>query len=513
MFETFSIYPFPFWVVVGLLIGGGFWAWRRVRDASGLPMLALLGTVAFWYVGDAYYNDYANYHAKIFDEGVLRSAWWQVAWFLVVYLFAAPSVHKWMNARYIPRGSGVVQMFKYGVGQPVFQKQLQQLFRICVLIWLAIIILAVLRVKGEIVYFFFPFWGYKAEPWGRGTLGTGYDSLITVVFYFQMLVTEVFGVVAALSTNRRIRSLALLCCLLSFPYFIFDRTRNSILAVVVPGILSWVFLRLRGSLIKKATVLAILFMLVNAWMGFVIANRDTTSITAALKQKGFTLASDEKIHHEGLNMYEELCWINTFIEQGKYSPNWGARYFADLVNPIPRVLWPGKPMIGFDYAVLRGQEVGGEAGVITATISTGLIGQGVVNFGRFLGPAAAALIMSFWAAVVARMDLRLQEFGRLPLYLIGLFVTYNVGRDFCFLALYPFVFGALAVWFLDQYRARPRSSPRRIGPLRPQPGFGQKSGAGAKLSKASRKTMRRIGLRHPAASLLKRRKPIRPAIR
>lgn len=30
-------------------------------------------------------------------------------------------------------------------------------------------------------------------------------------------------------------------------------------------------------------------------------------------------------------------------------------YFAELMNPIPRVLWPGKPLIGIDYAIARGQ--------------------------------------------------------------------------------------------------------------------------------------------------------------
>ncbi len=57
--------------------------------------------------------------------------------------------------------------------------------------------------------------------------------------------------------------------------------------------------------------------------------------------------------------------------------NTGARYFAELVNPIPRVLWPGKPLIGFDYAIARGQGWAGAAkgqGGIGATISTGMIG-------------------------------------------------------------------------------------------------------------------------------------------
>ena len=46
------------------------------------------------------------------------------------------------------------------------------------------------------------------------------------------------------------------------------------------------------------------------------------------------------------------------------------------MNPIPRGLWQGKPLIGIDYAIARGQgweAVDAQAGV-GATISTGMIG-------------------------------------------------------------------------------------------------------------------------------------------
>ena len=108
--------------------------------------------------------------------------------------------------------------------------------------------------------------------------------------------------------------------------------------------------------------------------------------------------SDAK--HAGLNMLEELAWINSFLDKGTYAVNWGPgevvapkqrkngdsarhftgerqRYWAELVNPIPRGLWQDKPLIGIDYAIARGQLCGvqkeGEAGV-GATISTGMIG-------------------------------------------------------------------------------------------------------------------------------------------
>ncbi len=452
MFETLLMVPVGFWAVIALLIGGAVWAKGRLRDGSGVPILAVLGTIAAWYVGDAFYNDYANHHARLFEAGILQSAWWQVAWFLVVFLLAAPVLHRWINARHISRGSGALQMFKHGIDQPAFQRQLNLLFAASVGIWAVLSVIAAIRLKGQTLYYFFPFLAYKADPWGRGRIGSGFDAVLSLAFYLQLLVAAIFGVVAALATNRRTRSLAVIVCLLAWPYFIFDRTRNTLLAAVIPGILSWGLLRVRGSVVKKAAVLGTCFLVVNAWMAFIISNRAETGVIGALKEKGFSLGGEGKVHHEGLNMFEELCWINTYIEKGTYSPNWGARYFAEAVNMIPRSLWAGKPLIGIDYAIARGGGGGetGQAGVYT-TYSTGMIGQGVVNFGGLAGPAAAALLMSLWVAALARLDLRLQEFGRIPLYACGLILTFNLGRDITLITLYPMVFGATAVWWWDRF--------------------------------------------------------------
>jgi hypothetical protein len=429
-----------------------------------LPILVVLATVAAWYVGDAFYNDYAGHYTKVFEPSTLQTAWWEVACFLFVFLLATPAMHRQLNSRFIHRGSGVQKLIAHGITDPKFQQRIGQIFYGCLWIWAALVLIAFIRLRGEILYYFFPFLAYKAEPWGRGRIGAGFDALLTVAFYLQLFVTAIFGLVAALSVRRRTILLAVLCCVLSWPYFLFDRTRNTTLAVVMPAVLSLAFLRLRGGTIKKLAVLAACFVFINAWMAFIISNRSTSSIVGAFREKGFSLASDERVHHEGLNMYEELCWLTTFINQGTYHPSWGGRYFADVVNPIPRSLWPGKPMIGINYAIARGQASGtqGDAGVF-ATISTGLIGQGVDNFGFILGPAFAALLMSLWVAVLARLDLRVEKMGRLPLYGLGLILTFNLGRDITLITLYPFVFGAALIWFLA--RLKGRSIPRAVTPI------------------------------------------------
>jgi hypothetical protein len=107
-------------------------------------------------------------------------------------------------------------------------------------------------------------------------------------------------------------------------------------------------------------------------------------------------------------------------------------------------------MIGIDYAIARGQLYGdageGAAGV-GATISTGMIGQGVVNFGTFFGVLAAAFLMALWVVVLARQDLLGEKMGRMMLFFIGCVLTFNLGRDITLITLYPFVFGYIMLTF------------------------------------------------------------------
>ncbi|HEY1662552.1 MAG TPA: hypothetical protein VGI03_09055 [Verrucomicrobiae bacterium] len=438
-----------------VMIAGVYLSVRRIRDGTGIPMLAVLGTVGVWYVGDAYYNDYANSYAQIFSADVLQDAWWEVAWFLVVFLAAVPYLHQRLNARYRNCQSGVLQLARFGVNHPTLQRQLDILFDGCFAIYVILVLIATVRVKGQILYFFFPFLGDNPEPWARARVGGGFSALLSFALYIQMMVTSVFGILAAVSERKRTMHLSIILCFLSWPYFLFDRTRNTILAVVIPAIISFAFLRLRGSVWKKIMVLAVCYTLMNSWMAFIIQNRSSGSITDAFKEKGFNVVEESKVHHEGLNMFEELCWINTFFENGTFKADWGGNYFSELVNPIPRVLWHGKPYIGIDYAIARGQGTRGNEGSagdagVDATISTGLIGQGAVNFSVILGPAFAAVLMSLWVVVLARQDLVIWQLGRLPLYAIGLILTFNLGRDITLITLYPFVFGLAIIMWLER---------------------------------------------------------------
>ena len=476
LYETLSVLPFSFWFVIMLLAGGAWWAKDQMREGLGLPMILVLATVAAWYVVDPLYNGYVENFVSTFTPEAMDSAWWQVVLFIAAFLVLAPMIHRSANARELNRSSQVLRLLKTGVNLPLFQSRLHPVLQACVVLFVLLSIVAGFRLGDQILYYFFPFLGYQANPWSRGRLGAGYDSLLTLASYVQMFIAGVFGIMLALVQNPKLRALALAGCLLTWPFFLFDRTRNNMLVVAIPAILAWVLLRLRIGMVQKGVLLAGFFLLIYAWFGFVMVNRADVEISSAFSSEGFDVETNSKVHQAGLNMFEELCWINTFIETGRYKPNWGQRYFAELVNPVPRALWPGKPLIGIDYAILRGQGYdsgdAADAGV-GATISTGMIGQGVVNFGRVLGPAFAALLMSIWATILARLDLRGQEMGQLLLYGVGLVLTFNLGRDITLITLYTFVFGAVVVWLADHFSQKP--SPKRIQGVQrtPQANFQQ----------------------------------------
>jgi hypothetical protein len=431
-----------------------------LRNASiGLPMLVVVGTVAAWYFGDAFYNDY---HEYVLNLGVdyLDQAWWQVSLFLIGFIIFAPFVHRWMNKKLLGEESNFLMLFhRGGLDRMDFQERVTAANGILTGAWLGLMFIALMRTNFDFLGMFAPYVAGKAQPWGRGRIGGGIDAFLSLANYLQIMLAACFGVVFALSKNPRTRMLAGIIWCLSAPWFFLDRTRNTMLAVLLPGLLTLVFLRLRVNLFMKIAVLGLCFLVVEGWMRFVLQTRSGADVAVVFQQVGVVGVTDRlresQIKHAGLNMFEELAWANKLIEDGRYQMNTGARYFAELVNPIPRVLWPGKPLIGIDYAIARGQGWSGAAGKeggVGATISTGMIGQGVVNFGPFFGVLAAAFLMAIWAALLARQDLKGDKTGRLLLYMLGLVLTFNLGRDITLITLYPFLFGYIMLTMWAQFK-------------------------------------------------------------
>jgi hypothetical protein len=462
-----SIYPVSFFISALALMGASLFAWKHRRDGWGLPMLAVLGTIAVWYHGDGLYNDYEEYRLLIGDDA-LNAAWWQVLLFVVTFWALTLGVHQTINKRWVRKKSHL--MFYATSGQiknPHVQHQMDLLGRALLVAWIILMTIALYRKGFDFGGMFMPYLeGVKLKPWARGRVGGGFSALLSLAGYVQIMLTASFGVLAALSHNPKTRLMAIAVCFLAFPYYIFDRTRNPMIATMLPGLLAWVFIRLRGGMWKKALILLAAFMLASFWMKLVVDTQMGRGVTVGdalslvKKDRGKTMEADplapvEEKKHVGLSMFSELAYMASFIENDTYQVSWGGRYFAEVVNFIPRGLWQNKPLVGVDYALARGfaDDGGNESsGGVTASIATGMIGQGVVNFGRVLGPICAALIMSVWVAILARLDLQGNSPSRLLLCALGMILTFNMGRDITLFVLYPFVFGymLLLAWEWQQ---------------------------------------------------------------
>jgi hypothetical protein len=472
MFDTLSLLPLPFWLVLVAIIFFGLKAWRLVETGLGIPMLAVLLTISTWYVGDVLYNDYSSYLVET-DKTALESAWWEVFLFVCVFGLLAPVIHQFFNSNYLGRPSRMISLVRHGgLNSAKFQNQIDKACLLLGALWLAMMIVAVIRTDFDFKGLFLPFLGQKDDPWGRGRVGgSALDAVLALAGYCQIALAATFGVIAALSCRPRTLFIAILICLLTLPGYIFDRARSYMLATLLPGFLSLVFLRIRGNVFVRVAILAVGFFVLEGWFKYVIEYRAAGSIAAIFHAKIDFLDEDpEAGKHYGLNMFEELGYINFFIKDGSYRPNWGERYFAELVNPIPRVIWPGKPLIGIDYAVARGltyDDAGDSDAGVGGTVSTGMIGQGVVNFGGILGPVAAALLMALWVSILARQDLLGAEPGRLFLYVLGLVLTFNMGRDITLLVLYPFCFGYLLLLAAKILHPSPSGAVRATSPVRP----------------------------------------------
>ena len=457
--DEIVIYPVSFYIAGAILGVGMLYGWKLRQKGIGLPMMVVLATVGAWYFIDVLYNDYAQYQLQL-GVDILDSAWCQVMLFIFSFCIFAPFMHRWINTKILHEKSHILRLsLKGGIESPTFQAKITAANHILITAWFVIMLFALLKTNFDFLGMFAPFVQGKAQPWARGRIGGGFDAVLSFATYLHVMLVAGVGVIIALSKNLRTRLAAGVIFLLSAPWFFLDRTRNTMLAIALPGLLAWVFLRVKGGLFFRLGILFVFFILVDGWMRFVIQTRTGADIALAFQQVGFggvtERVSTQKAKHEGLNMFEELGWINYFIFNKQYEPNWGSRYFAELVNPIPRVLWPGKPLIGIDYAIARGQKwegAGAKEGGVGATISTGMIGQGVVNFGPFFGILAAAFLMATWAAILARQDLKGEKTGRLLLYMVGMVLTFNLGRDITLITLYPFLFGFIMLVVFSRAR-------------------------------------------------------------
>lgn len=432
-------------LILAALVIEALIAWN---EAWAKPALAVYGTAGMWYPGNMLYAG-IDHFKELFPDAIIQAALLQFCGFIICLRLFIP-----LACRLLAKKS---EISGDRAEAQSFEQQIIPLFWMVMLIWVLLFTAGAIRLEGNILPVIWPpLAREKVSLFIHTGIGGRTGFLAASAQYSYQLTCAFFGVAFILGRGG-IRTFAFIMICLTWPYYLFDRMRNVQLAISMPALICYLLLGRSRPLVKGIAgvsffaVLYIWFLLV----GMYRSDYDMSRFLSVPKNSARTLLVTR---HFGLDMMEELCYINQFIEKGTYKINHGERYLADALNFVPRAIWPNKPLVGFDYAIARGfanpgagyREVG-----VTATIATGMIGQGVTNFGCYFGVAAAAFLMSLWVGLLARLWTQRRMIGKVFLFILGMGLTFNLGRDITLLVLWPFVFASIGVWILSTTAARP----------------------------------------------------------
>ncbi|HEY9608518.1 hypothetical protein [Allocoleopsis sp.] len=433
----YSYLPLFYILLFIVLISLVFEALFRRKKTWVLPALIIYATVAMWYLTEAIYTpDYLT----DFSNEIQENAYLQIIFFLGCFRFLLPQI--------------TYKVIHFNKSDPKisikpFLNPKQILFYISI-IWLGLLLFGISRMNGDIFAALFPINARAGiNMWGRGAGASAGSSgfIISSAAYIYLLVCSFFGILLTVQTTNNAKIINVLLILISWPYFIFLGARNQFLALAMPAYFSYILLS-KQKLWIKILITIVAFLALNYLFTLIIAYRDVGFSSVLSGTSSGTVAQSEQKHY-GLNMFQELCFINRFYQNGTLHSQYGADYIAQFLNFVPRAIWPNKPLLGIDYAIARGFGTNRTDIGVTTTVSTGLIGQGIVNFGPYFGSLAPALLLALWAGFLARLWSQRYSALRLCLFLVGLGTTFNLGREITLLVLWPMVFGYALVRIIE----------------------------------------------------------------
>ncbi|SKB05895.1 hypothetical protein SAMN02745166_04364 [Prosthecobacter debontii] len=431
-----------------LLIGLVVEAVRCWNDSWAKPALAVYGTAGVWYPANLLYSGIDHFR-DLFPDSIINAALFQFCGFLILLRLFIPLACRWLVTKKVTWHSGVQIL--------PFEKQIVPLFLAVVFLWLVLFIAGAVRLEGNILPVIWPPSAReKVALFVHSGIG-GRTGFITAAAQYSYQLTCAFFGISFILGRGWVRIMAFLLICFTWPYFMFDRTRNVQLAILMPTMISYLLLG-RSHPVVKAVMTAMGLIAIYVWfllVGIYRSDYDMSRFLSVPRQSTKVLLESR---HFGLDMLEELCFINTFIEKGTYKVNYGERYLGEFLNFVPRAIWKNKPLLGFDYAIARGfvaSNASYRETAINTTIATGMIGQGVTNFGRVFGLVSAAALMALWVGCLARHWEGRWRIGNAFLFLLGMGLTFNLGRDITLLVLWPFVFASIGVWILDKITYKP----------------------------------------------------------
>ena len=426
------------------------------RDRFGITV-GVYVTVFAWYFVDPMINpEEYNY----LPSSSLGLGYGQVLLFLIAFRVVVPAAVRWILSR---RSTGVFAMQRVAPEQTLIAVGT---------LWLLLLAIGIYRMGGDVIGAVFPV-DSRAGMTMFLVGGSSTDFLINAASYLFSAVTAFLGMLVFFQRTTFWRILAGAMFAITLPYYFLSGTRSAFLVVTLPFIVTYLFYG-RHLLILKLAILAIAFFCLKEGFKFVQVFRLSGFREVLAAENPYELM-DEDVQTVGLNMIGELCFVDAYLDSGETSPAYGGRYLNELLNFIPRSIWPSKPLLGIDYAIWRGFESNTNDLGVNTTVSTGMIGGGVLNFGKILGPVAAGILMACWSGLLIRWWEQRKSLLRLALFMLGAALTFNLGRDITLLVLWPVVFGYFFIRLIEIWATK------RFGRL-PQVQTIASPGAGAVLA-------------------------------
>lgn len=224
--------------------------------------------------------------------------------------------------------------------------------------------------------------GRFSAPWTRGVLG-GWDSFPQHLMYFGYVLPSL-TVALSVKTNRIFSVKVAAGAAMSGIFLVFvaqGGSRTDVGAMLGAAVLVGILLSPRRANTAKLVGLFVVVVLLQVGLNFILAHRDIGYGNEADASEEWL--AELHVDDDFNRLAQTIHFVpNTFPFTGPQFI-----YFA-LIRPIPRALWPGKPVNpGFDLSVALNDE--------NTTFSESVIGEAYAGFGL---PMVLLLGLFFGAA-------------------------------------------------------------------------------------------------------------------
>jgi oligosaccharide repeat unit polymerase len=293
--------------------------------------------------------------------------------------------------------------------------------------------------------------GRFAAPWSRGSMG-GWLAFIEHMVYFGYLLPPL-TVVAALVEGKWLTKrvlLGLTLCLLFLPFLLQGGGRRIFAMCLGSAVFTWLCAERKNVRARHLIILAVVTGMALVFMDVMLANRNKGAVAFSYSLDEFhSIRVDD-------NFLRFSQMLDLIPKQFPYMRFQWVEWV--LARPIPRALWPGKPVNpGFDLAAVVG---------VTASLSCSSIAEWYGAFGWFgiaFGGYLYGRLSRFWGQLL-EMPLPVTSIG---IYSIGLMALVISVRSMIELLLmsYPLIAVALLSRFVGNSATRPLAEGRYASSL------------------------------------------------